>query len=53
MTNLHGKVVVVTEAAQGQGVAQAAACAAASWTWIGFWPSTSPVPCSASRPSYR
>ena len=36
MTNLHGKVVVVTGAAQGQGAAQAAACTAAGATVIGL-----------------
>ena len=36
MTNLHGKVVVVTGAAQGQGAAQAAACATAGATVIGL-----------------
>jgi 3alpha(or 20beta)-hydroxysteroid dehydrogenase len=36
MTNLDGKVVVVTGAAQGQGAAQAAACAAAGATVIGL-----------------
>jgi len=36
MTDLDGKVVVVTGAAQGQGAAQAAACTAAGATVIGL-----------------